>query len=590
MKTSLDNQNALFDSPLYLLENNKMPPEITGQNEIKTYSENDPIELLGLPRRIEHALDMHANIVTVGEFYRYPENQFYKLRNLGPKYIDYLLKIKGTIQISGYNPESITHEIESPNPVNKLQINQNHSDYNSSIPAPFNYLSLNDMYLPPNLNENDRIEVLSLPVRLENSLRFGGDIITIGQLCDVTDKDLLRMRNIGKKSVNYLMGIRKKIRDKFGVLAISNSDEEPNEVKAEEINIPDNQLVTFLLERCGEDRAKEVIVRRYGLTTGERQTLEEIGEFYGVTRERIRQIQAKAIRKMQHHTPARKPLIDLIEEVLYKNGGLISAEEADRQIPELLGGAVEDGSSMLDLLCDLSWIQSYWIGDVAIYSPRLDGITLYKLSVEIISLVKSAEIGIDADSISKNVELFKKIKDGRFNANNFINRYCDLDPRIEKLELASDPPRIVFIHYSASGHLATKDWLALISRVLEQEQMPLHYTEIANKINDLLGNQRKLDARRAHSLLIEGKTFAHSGINGTYGLVSWGLRKESTPELIEECMKKAGFPLHWKQIYNYVSKYKNSKPGSIFSILEFNKKFKKVNSGVYWLSDDNEVI
>lgn len=143
----------------------------------------------------------------------------------------------------------------------------------------------------------------------------------------------------------------------------------------------------------------------------------------------------------------------------------------------------------------------------------------------------------------------------------------------------------LFQHYRHSGNFSSKAWVELMRQVLETEQTPLHFTEIANRVNDLLSDtSRQLDVRRAQSLLIEDKTFAHTGIRGTYGLTAWGLRKETTPQLIEECLKRAGFPLHWRQIYNYVSKYKDSKPGNIISVLEFNQKFQKIDGGVYGLS------
>lgn len=116
--------------------------------------------------------------------------------------------------------------------------------------------------------------------------------------------------------------------------------------------------------------------------------------------------------------------------------------------------------------------------------------------------------------------------------------------------------------------------------------MTLHFTEIADKVNDKINDRSyHLEHRRAHGLLIDTDKFAHSGIRGTYGLTKWGLRKESTVELIEECLKKAGFPLHWRQIFNYVSKYKNSKIQSILSLLENNRKFVRKDSGVYWFNE-----
>lgn len=457
-----------------------------------------------------------------------------------------------------------------------------------SASALANYLSVENIYLPPSLNKNDPLEVLAFPVRLENALRKMGGVTTVGQFCDIQDKELLKIKNIGRKSIDYFFQVKQKIREEFGILPDIKPVENVDFPMPKQPQIPANQLIALLLSRCGNDKAKEIIKKRYGLINGERQTLEEIGESYGITRERIRQIQAKALKNMKHPiSVAKKPLLELMEKILFQNGGLLSAEEADIKVPEALGGMIDDGSSVLDLLCDLELIQSCRIGDIVIYSPLFDGVKLDILSEKIIASVKKEDLGLDVLSIVKKIELFKKITDDRFDPQSFVFRYCRTDPRIEEIGLASASPETIFKHYT-SGYFAKKSWVVLMKRVLEQEQMPLHFTEITNKVNDLMGNsERQVDVRRAHSIMIEDEAFAHSGVNGTYGLTAWGLRKELTPQLIEECMKKAGFPLHWKQIYNYVSKYKNTKPANITTCLETNRLFKKVDTGVYWLADNS---
>src|SRR6476469_8606572 len=53
-------------------------------------------------------------------------------------------------------------------------------------------------------------------------------------------------------------------------------------------------------------REREIIKLRYGLGDGYTYTLEEVGRIFKVTRERVRQIEAKAVRKLQHPVRSRK--------------------------------------------------------------------------------------------------------------------------------------------------------------------------------------------------------------------------------------------------------------------------------------------
>ena len=53
-------------------------------------------------------------------------------------------------------------------------------------------------------------------------------------------------------------------------------------------------------------REEKVLRLRFGLDDGRSRTLEDVGQEFGVTRERIRQIEAKALRKLRHPSRSRK--------------------------------------------------------------------------------------------------------------------------------------------------------------------------------------------------------------------------------------------------------------------------------------------
>lgn len=82
---------------------------------------------------------------------------------------------------------------------------------------------------------------------------------------------------------------------------------------------PDEQATRALLRGHLDEvldtlspREKRVLQLRFGIEDGKQRTLEEVGKEFGVTRERIRQIEAKAIRKLRHPTRAKK-LRDYLE-------------------------------------------------------------------------------------------------------------------------------------------------------------------------------------------------------------------------------------------------------------------------------------
>lgn len=80
-------------------------------------------------------------------------------------------------------------------------------------------------------------------------------------------------------------------------------------MEAEELRTVMSKVLTEI-----NQREREVLCRRFGLSGEERQTLEEIGKSWNITRERVRQIEAKALMKLRHPVRARK-LRDFVETI-----------------------------------------------------------------------------------------------------------------------------------------------------------------------------------------------------------------------------------------------------------------------------------
>ena len=91
-------------------------------------------------------------------------------------------------------------------------------------------------------------------------------------------------------------------------------------IQDEHIPVPADEAAHTLLREQLEkvmdtlsEREQKVLALRFGLEDGKPHTLEEVGREFQVTRERIRQIEAKALRKLRHPTGSRK-LRDFLEE------------------------------------------------------------------------------------------------------------------------------------------------------------------------------------------------------------------------------------------------------------------------------------
>jgi RNA polymerase primary sigma factor len=144
------------------------------------------------------------------------------------------------------------------------------------------------------------IDVLSklrnVAKRLQQDLGREATTEEISSACDVSLEETRRVLNIGRHPVSLDRPVGESEDSSFGEFIEDSGSESP-------VYSAGNSLLRQKIEGLLKTltyREREIIRLRYGLGDGYTYTLEEVGRIFKVTRERVRQIEAKAVKKLQH--------------------------------------------------------------------------------------------------------------------------------------------------------------------------------------------------------------------------------------------------------------------------------------------------
>lgn len=435
-----------------------------------------------------------------------------------------------------------------------------------------------------------KISVYDLGLPLRTSVAFENvGIKTVEDLMEKSETELHDIQGFGEISLYEVRKALRKLdvssREEEKEEEISDTMEAFHEKDEDPVIFVGNDLLGTFLARLPDERMSMIIKKRFGLTDGVKHTLEEIGREEGLTRERIRQIQVKAMRRLAYPRSAfRKLMQSRITDWLASRDGVVDETEANKHFLTTEGFDKYDGSSVLDLADEMRLISKAARKGVVVYPIALAGIKPNEILAKAEKVLSDSEDALSIDEIRNRIRLttetFKYPATPKMQPEVFLKKLFALIPTINKVD--GEEGKLYALH--SNEKYFPRHRSNVIYKVMKAGEKPLHFTEVAQKVNDLKIVNKELDARNALNILIDDKRFAHTGIRGTYGLTEWGLRRELLPKLIEECMNKAGYPLSMDQIFHYVSKYKYTKKGNINAILSSNRKFCSLRRGLYWLA------
>ena len=238
-------------------------------------------------------------------------------------------------------------------------------------------------------------------------------------------------------------------------------------------------------------RTKEILRRRFGLNRKKPQTLQAIGTSHGLTRERIRQIESKALASIKKSRDIYKPILLDLEKIFIKHKKLASAEKLSQdfvgfQAPYFFILHTDGGFFKF---CNNQNFKYHWASDKNVADRAQKGI------LNLTQYLTNKKEPVEKQDVAAYVDL-DYLEISKVIAKNVF----------EQFGLISWP------EITPSG-VRDKAYI-----VLKQAQKPLHFKEITNLINQAnFADGRRAYSPTVHNELIRDPRFVREGL-GIYGL------------------------------------------------------------------------
>lgn len=336
------------------------------------------------------------------------------------------------------------------------------------------------------------------------------------------------------------------------------------------LSLKPKQTVKRLLSALPE-RARDIIISRYGLGENPKKlTLEAIGRKYGITRERVRQIENYAlmsIRKSDSYLKEKSAFAEL-ENLLHSLGGIVGEDEllhhfsSDRSMQHQVHFLLVVGETFKKEKEDDHFRHRWYIDENLARKVHEALRKLYK------SLTDN-DLVSELDIIAQFLTHVEDISD-HLKQEHVVRRWLNLSKFIGKNALG-EWGLITSPNIRAKG---VRDYAFL---VLRKHGSPIHFREVALSIEKLFG--RKAHVATTHNELIKDARFVLVG-RGLYALAEWGYMSGVVKDVIRKILEKHG-PLSKGEIIQKVLKERYVKENTILVNLQNPKYFKKDKEGRY---------
>lgn len=325
------------------------------------------------------------------------------------------------------------------------------------------------------------------------------------------------------------------------------------------------------------DKEQSVITRRIGLQ-GEKETLQAIGNTYGITRERVRQIEDVGIKKIGRivRSSALVYIQETAEKILSVAGGLMTKDKLVMAIIDEIRIEKNLNEGILEIIVQSDFnIQKSkpQIGtNTYFYTPDIHKKLIGAIYKEAMTLLKKK------GDIMETAALYEMIRSNLAPAFGKVE-VCLIDGVLDIFDelVKGEEKYIGLTKWKILNPSTLKDKAIY---VFKKEKNPIHFVELANKISDYFGEPVKVAT--IHNELIRNNEFVLIG-RGIYVLKEWGYKPGTVLDVIMDIFSKAKSPLSTEEIIARVLKTRKVKTSTIYMNLQNKQQIERVGRNMYQL-------
>lgn len=341
------------------------------------------------------------------------------------------------------------------------------------------------------------------------------------------------------------------------------------------------QKTVASLTRDVVTRNRDIISRRFGLKNGKKETLESIGKSYGITRERVRQIEEFTLKQLSKLAANNNDVASYVEwarNLVGSSGGIVKEDDLFKAFSGQIKPSAANASLLFILAVNGDLVRSQ-DGDEFNAFWAIDSRTLDSFVGTASALLSALDKNKKVVSVDELYSFARKNSVPGFNSVEVEKNHVDTCLAVSKLVNTNIFNEVGLVSWPEVKPRGVKDKAYL---VLKRANAPKHFAEITKLINEVSFSGKKANVQTVHNELIKDGRFVLVG-RGMYALSEWGYSSGTVKDVLVDILRKSQKPMPKASLVSKVMDVRMVKENTILLNLQDSKTFAKKEDGTYSL-------